>query len=204
MAYPTLTGPNLYHAYLIDLELAGTTYYMSDLPTDVSFDSGSGTNTYQGLGYLVDVGQLEADISPGEVATSIIVSGLDPSSGSNLKTIALQNNAKGGKVVITRGLSETSIADIGTSGKFYPAYRGVVRNINFSETFPQSGNDHTDTVIFELSNLFGVKRTESRGRKTNPDDFNDYYRFTLGLSRDPIMDRVSALNGKKFAFGKTG
>jgi len=66
------------------------------------------------------------------------------------------------------------------------------------------GGDHTDTIIFELSNLFGVKRTESRGRKTNPDDFNDYYRFTLGLSRDPIMDRVSALNGKKFAFGKTG
>jgi len=204
MAYPTLTGPHLYHAYLIDISLAGTTYYMSDLPTDISYDSGNGANTYQGLGNLVDVGQLEADISPGEVATSIIVSGIIPDSGPNLKAIALQNDAKGGDAIITRGLSETSIGDIGSSGKFYPAYKGVVRNINFAESFPQMGGDHTDTIIFELSNLFGVKRTESRGRKTNPDDFNDYYRFTLGLSRDPIMDRVSALNGKKFAFGKTG
>ena len=204
MAYPTLTGPHLYHAYLIDINLAGTTYYMSDLPTDVSYNSGNGANTYQGLGNLVDVGQLEADISPGEVATSIIVSGLNPSSGADLKTIALQNNAKGGAVIITRGLSQDSLADIGANGRFYPAYVGVVRNINFAESFPQMGGDHTDTVIFQLSNLFGVKRTENRARKTNPDDFNDYYRFTLGLNRDPIMDRVSALNGKKFAFGKTG
>ena len=205
MAYPDLSSfDHLYHAYLIDLDLAGTTYYMSDLPTDVSYDSGSGSNTYQSLGNLMDVGQLEADINPGEVATSIIVSGLDPSSGNDLKTIALGSQAKGGNVIITRGLSSVSTADIGTNGKFYPAYMGVVRNINFAESFPQMGKDHTDTVIFELSNLFGVKRTESRGRKTNPDDFNDYTRFTLGLNRDPIMDRVSALNGKKFAFGNTG
>jgi hypothetical protein len=205
MAYPDLsTADHLYHAYLIDLELAGTTYYMSDLPTDVSYDSGSGSNTYQSLGNLMDVGPLEADINPGEVASSIIVSGLDPSSGSDLKTIALGSQAKGGNVIITRGLSETSIDDIGTSGKFYPAYKGVVRNINFAESFPEQGKEHTDTVIFEISNLFGVKRTETRSRKTNPDDFNDYYRFTLGFNRDPVMDRVSALNGKKWAFGKTG
>lgn len=205
MAYPDLsTADHLYHAYLIDLELAGTTYYMSDLPTDVSYDSGSGSNTYQSLGNLMDVGPLEADINPGEVASSIIVSGLDPSSGSDLKTIALGSQAKGGNVIITRGLSETSIDDIGTSGKFYPAYKGVVRNINFAESFPEQGKEHTDTVIFEISNLFGVKRSETRSRKTNPDDFNDYYRFTLGFNRDPVMDRVSALNGKKWAFGKTG
>ena len=205
MAYPDLsTADHLYHAYLIDLELAGTTYYMSDLPTDVSYDSGGGSNTYQSLGNLMDVGPLEADINPGEVASSIIVSGLDPSSGSDLKTIALGSQAKGGNVIITRGLSETSIDDIGTSGKFYPAYKGVVRNINFAESFPEQGKEHTDTVIFEISNLFGVKRTETRSRKTNPDDFNDYYRFTLGFNRDPVMDRVSALNGKKWAFGKTG
>lgn len=205
MAYPdTSSFFQLYHAYLIDLELAGTTYYMSDLPTEISYDSGSGSNTYQSLGNLMDVGHLEADINPGEVATSIIVSGLDPSSGDDLKTIALGSQAKGGNVIITRGISDTSLYDIGANGKFYPAYKGVVRNINFAESFPQQGTEHTDTVIFEISNLFGVKRTESRGRKTNPDDFNDYYRYDLGLSRDPIMDRVSALNGKKWAFGKTG
>lgn len=205
MAYPDLSDQNfLIHAYLIDLELAGTTYYFSDLDMDYDYDSGSGTNTYQSLGNLLDVGRIEADINPGEVATSIIVSGLDPASGTDLKTIALQNNAKGGNVLITRGLSNVSHNIMRNSNQFYPTYKGVVRNINFAESFPQIGTDHTDTVIFECSNLFGVKRQETRGRRTNPDDFNDYYRFTKGLLRDPIMDRVSALNGKKFAFGKTG
>jgi hypothetical protein len=197
---------------LIDLELAGNTYYISDYvetgvgQTDngIVYNSGNGDNTYQSLGNLMDVGPLEADINPGEVATSIIVSGIDPSSGADLKTIALGGQAKGGNVIITRGLSSTGLGNIVQSNLFYPAYKGVVRNINFAESFPQMGTDHTDTVIFECSNLFGVKRSESRGRKTNPDDFNDYYRFTKGLNRDAVMDRVSALNGKKWAFGKTG
>jgi len=205
MAYPDFSDQNnLVHAYLIDIQLAGTTYYLSDLDYNFSYNSGSGSNTYQSLGNLMDVGRLEADINPGEVATSIIISGLDPATGTDLKTIALQSNAKGGDVVITRGISNVSIVDMTDNTKFFPAYKGVVRNINFAESFPQSGTDHTDTVIFECSNLFGVKRTETKGRRTNPDDFNDYYRFTKGLLRDPIMDRVSALNGKKFAFGKTG
>jgi len=214
MTYPTFTSADteLYHVYLVDLELAGTTYYMCDYPgakypggtQGITYNSGNGDNVYQSLGNLMDVGQLEADINPGEVATSIIVSGLDPSSGNDLKTIALGSQAKGGNAIITRGLSTVSLANIVASNSYYPAYKGVVRNINFAESFPQMGNDHTDTVIFELSNLFGIKRSESRGRKTNPDDFNDYYRFDLGLTRDPVMDRVSALNGKKWAFGKTG
>lgn len=205
MAYPDLSDQNfIIHAYLIDLELAGTTYYFSDLDMDYAFNSGVGVNTYQSLGNLLDIGRLQADINPGEVATSIVVSGLDPASGTDLKTIALQNNAKGGNVLIHRGISNVSLDDMRNNTKFFRAYKGVVRNINFAESFPQIGTDHTDTVIFELSNLFGVKRTETRGRRTNPDDFNDFYRFTKGLLRDPIMDRVSALNGKKFAFGKTG
>ena len=156
------SGDNLFHAYLIDLEIAGTTYYISDLFTDYTYES----NLYQPLGELMNVGRITNDINPGENQSSIVVSGI--------------------------------------AGEVYTVYKGYVRNINFSETFPQVGVTHQDTVIFECSNLFGLKKNTPNGRRCNPDDWNDYTRFTLGYNYDKAMDDVPALNGQKFAFGRTG
>lgn len=192
------SGDNLFHAYLIDIEIAGTTYYISDIYTPYTYDS----NVYQPLGELMGVGQIVADINPGENVTSIVVSGI--SGDRDFKTLALSPKAKGGNVVIRRGLSPTSSEDIVDNDKVYTVYKGYVRNINFSETFPQVGVTHDDTVIFECSNLFGLKKNTPKSRRTNPDDWNDYTRFAQGFNYDKAMNDVAALNGKKFAFGRTG
>jgi hypothetical protein len=159
-------------------------------------------NVYQPLGELMNVGQITADINPGENATSIVVSGI--AGDRDFKQLALAPRSKGGNVVIRRGLSPTSSEDIVENDKVYTVYRGYVRNINFAETFPQLGVDHDDTVIFECSNLFGLKKNTPKCRRCNPDDWNDYTRFSLGYGYDKVMDNVAALNGKKFAFGRTG
>ena len=192
------SGDNLFHAYLIDLEIAGVTYYISDLFTDFTYES----NLYQPLGELMNVGRITNDINPGENQSSIVVSGI--AGERDFKTLALSKKSKGGNVVIRRGLSPTSSADIIDNDKVYTVYKGYVRNINFSETFPQVGVTHQDTVIFECSNLFGLKKNTPNGRRCNPEDWNDYTRFTLGFNYDKAMNDVAALNGQKFAFGKTG
>jgi hypothetical protein len=192
------SGDNLFHAYLIDLEIADVTYYISDLYVDYTFEG----NVYQPLGELMGIGDIVADINPGENATSIVVSGI--AGDRDFKQLALAPKSKGGNVVIRRGLSPTSSEDIIENDKVYTVYRGFVRNINFAETFPQLGVDHDDTVIFECSNLFGLKKNTPKSRRCNPEDWNDYTRFTQGFNYDKTMDDVAALNGKKFAFGRTG
>jgi hypothetical protein len=191
-------GVNLFHCYLIDIEIADTTYYISDLFRDYTYDG----NNYQPLGELMGVGQIIGDINPGENATSIVVSGI--AGDRDFKTLALAPKSKGGNVVIRRGLSPTSSADIVANDKVHTVYKGFVRNINFAESFPQMGVQHDDTVIFECSNLFGLKKNTPKTRRCNPDDFNDYTRFGLGFNYDRVMDNVAAISGKKFAFGRTG
>ena len=140
------------------------------------------------------VGDIVADINPGENATSIVVSGI--AGDRDFKALALAPKSKGGNVIIRRGLSPTSSEDIVDNDKVYDVYKGYVRNINFAETFPQLGVDHDDTVIFECSNLFGLKKNTPKCRRCNPDDWNDYTRFGAGLNYDKVMDSVASIMAK--------
>lgn len=191
------SGDSLYHAYFIDVEIAGTTYYLCDLYQDHDYAG----NTYQALGELVGVGDITSGISPGVVATAFVLSGIE--NVTDYKALALDPKSKGGNVVIRRGLSPTSVHDIIANDKIYTMFQGFVKNISFAEDFPEFGAAISDTIIFSCSNLWGIKTRQVKGRKTNPEDFNEYTRYSLGLARDPVMDRVSAINGQKFAFGRT-
>lgn len=191
------SGDNLFHAYFIDLEIDGTTYYLTDCYKSHDYDG----NTYQPLGQLMGVGEIAAGIAPGEARTAVVVSGIADT--TDFKALSLSNKSKGGNVVIRRGLSPTSNEDILANDKIYTMFTGFVKNISFAEEFGEFSVEIQDTVIFECSNLWGSKTNITNGRKTNPEDFNDYYRNTLNFARDPSMDRVSILNGKQFAFGRS-
>ena len=191
------SGNNLFHLYFIDIEFDGTTYYISDAYKEHTFEG----NVYQPLGELMGVGDIDSGISPSEIRTAVVVSGIADT--TDFKTLSLSNKSKGGNVTIRRGLSPTSITDILINDKIYTVFSGFVKNISFAEDFPQFGVDVSDTVIFECSNLWSSRSKFVKNRKTNPEDFNDYTRNTLNYARDPIMDRVSIINGKKFAFGRS-
>lgn len=191
------SGDNLFHQYYIDLEIDGTTYYLTDAYKGYTFES----NLYQPLGQLMGVGDIVAQLNTSEARTAIVVSGIADT--TDFKQLSLSPRSKGGTVIIRRGLSSISDVDIQTSGKLYTVFKGYVKNISFAEDFPEFGSEMSDTVIFDCSNLWKSKGDFVNGRKTNPEDFNDYLRNELGYSRDPAMDRVAIINGKKFAFGRS-
>ena len=191
------SGDNLFHQYYIDLEINGTTYYLTDAYKSHTFE----TNTYQPLGQLMGVGDIVAQLNTSEARTAIVVTGIADT--TDFKQLSLSPKSKGGAVTIRRGLSSVSNRDIQDSDKIYTMFKGYVKNISFAEDFPEFGSEMSDTVIFDCSNMWGSKGNFVNGRKTNPEDFNDYLRNELGYARDPAMDRVAIINGKKFAFGRS-
>lgn len=192
-----VSGNELYHIYFIDLEIAGTTYYITDSYTEHTFMG----NVYTPLGELMDVGAMTYDINPGPQTVTITVSGVG--TDRDFKALTLTGRSKGGNVKIYRGVSSTSMQDILNNDKIYQMYSGYVKSIAYSEDFPQVDAAFKDLIIFECSTLVRMNKERVNGRRCNPEDFNEYNRFVLGIGRDKGMDRVAALNGKRFAFGRT-
>lgn len=195
-----VSGDNLFHCFLIDIDIAGTTYYITDMTQEFVYDS----NTYTPLGELLSVGTIVHTLNPGDQAVNIVVSGLG--GDRDFKSLALNSRSKGGAVTIRRGLSSSSIEDLRNSANIYTVYKGFIKNINFAEQFGMGTLEVYDSVIFDCSNFWSLRKDSSNGRKTDPESFNRFRRLrgVSGSNYDRAMDRVAALNGKKFAFGRTG
>lgn len=192
-----VSGSILFHAYLIDIDIAGTTYYLTDLSQSFTYES----NDYIPMGDLLGVGTITHTLNPGDQSLSIVVSGLGGS--RDFKQLALSSRSKGGAVTVRRALSEVSIADLRDADNVYDVYKGFIQNINFAEEFATLSMDVRDSVIFACSNRWSLRKDTSLGRRTEAQSFNRLRRLK-NQAHDPVMDRVAALNGKKFAFGRTG
>lgn len=192
-----VSGTVLFHAYLIDIEIAGTTYYMTDLSQTFTYQS----NDYIPMGDLLGVGTISHTLNPGDQTLTIVVSGLGGS--RDFKQLALSSRSKGGAVTVRRALSEVSLIDLRNANNIYDVYKGFIQNIDFAEEFAMGSLDVKDSVIFSCSNRWSLRKDTNKGRKTEPQSFNAQRRIQ-NKAHDPVMDRVAALNGKKFAFGRTG
>lgn len=153
----------------------------------------SGT-TYSPLGGLLAVGAQNRDLRVTSTDTSISLSGIPEGASNNITTV-LTEKIKGSQVEILRGF----YGDPGTANAYilqntYPRFTGIITSYNISED--REEREDTFTVTINASSYKTVLENRIAGRKTNTESWKVFN------PTDTSMDRVYAISGQNFDFGK--
>ena len=88
---------NISHAVFVDLEINGTTYYISTAYAPITISG----NTYTELGALLQIGELSDDLKTTNGDVTLSLSGVP--SEADYMGLVLNTPIKGGRVTIRRG-----------------------------------------------------------------------------------------------------
>ena len=191
---PAVQGTHIYPVTLIDLDLNGNIYYLSDgyKPFTV------GSNTYTELGAFLSVGTIDDNLRSTNGDIAIGLAGIPSSStGSevNYLNLIMTEPVKGGNVTLKRAFMDTDTMEI-DAGNVYTRFKGVITNYQIDEqyNFLEKRNDYGVTVM--VASINTVLETKVTGQRTNPEDRKRLY------SADKSFDRIPILFNTAFDFGK--
>ena len=181
-------GTHISSCILIDLELDGTTYYISSAYKPVTYN----TNTYTELGSFLQISEFPEDIRTTNGDISVTLSGIP--SEQNYLSLILTEPIKGGNVSVYRGFYDTTTHELDTS-EVYQRFRGVITNFAIQEDFT-SLTTLTNSVTVTCASINTLLENRLSGQRTNPDD-----RARL-FPNDQVFARVPELYNISFDFGK--
>jgi hypothetical protein len=152
-----------------------------------------GGNTYQGLGSLLNITDINDNLRASADEIAVSISGI-PSQNVNL---ILNNKIKGSRLEIFRGyfnpITAAPIAQVPTP---LAIFRGVVSNFEISDEL--EGDTGSVVLIITVSNFISLLENKFAGRRTSPSD-QDFF-----FPGDKSFDRVPALSKSNFNFGAPG
>ena len=173
---------------LIDLNLDGTTYYISSAYKPVTYN----TNTYTELGSFLNISEFPEDIRTTNGDISITLSGIP--SEQNYLSLILTTKIKGGTVDVYRGFYDTTTHELDTS-QVYKRFSGIITNFVIQEDFTPA-TTLQNTVTITCASINTLLENRIKGQRTNPDD-----RARL-FPNDQVFARVPQLYNISFDFGK--
>lgn len=149
-----------------------------------------GGDTYQGLGSLLNITDINDNLRASADEIAVSISGI-PVENVNL---ILQNRIKGSRLEIFRGYFDpkTGLA-IGQIPTPLAIFRGVVSNFEISDEL--EGDTGAVALILTVSNFISLLENKFTGRRTSPTD-QDFF-----FPGDKSFDRVPALSKSNFNFG---
>lgn len=185
---------NIYPVTLIDLDLNGNVYYLSD--SYKSFTVGG--NDYNELGAFLSITDVDDNLKTTQADISLALSGIPSSStGSevNYLRIILEQPIKGGNITISRAFMNSATQELDT-GNVYTRYKGVITNYSIEERFNylNKENDYAVTVI--ASSITALLENRVAGQRTDPVDRKRLY------PADKSFDRIPDIHNSPFDFGK--
>ena len=183
---PELANSNIKHALLIDLQIDGTTYYISNAYKALTYNS----NSYTECGALLQVTQFTEDIKTTNGDITISLSGI-PSNINYLQTI-LNAKIKGGIATVYRAFLDDSFAITNV----YQRFKGVITNFTVSEDANLLDSELTNSVSVNVASINTLLENRIAGQRTNPTDRNEFF------AGDGTFDRVPELHNVQFDFGK--
>lgn len=190
---PAVQGTHIFPVTLIDLDLNGNVYYLSDAYKTYTVDS----NDYTELGAFLSMATIQDNLRTTNGDITITLSGIPSSStGSevNYLSLILSEPIKGGNVTIKRGFIDVDTDELDT-GNVYTRFKGVITNFDIDENFNflTKQDDYSVSVICASINT--LLETKISGQKTDPTHRNQFF-------FDNSFDRIPELFNTTFNFGK--
>jgi hypothetical protein len=189
---PALSASAIKHCMLIDLEVNGVSYFLSNAYAPLTYNG----NNYTQLGHFMGVSEFQGDLKITNNYISVTLSGIQNDDGEpSYMALALNSNLKGSKITIYRAFFDT------TSGFYdptqvYQRFNGYVSNFSLSENWDQENRLTSNTIALNCSSIHAILEKKYSGRRTN--DADQQYWFP----GDTGMYRIKSLADSQFDFGK--
>lgn len=156
-------------------------------------ESDGNSYTYDQLGMLLNISDTANELKATSSDVTVGLSGIPVSYAVGLQLIRI----KGAQIDIRRAFMDPvtdEILDI--PGNPVIAFRGIINNYGFSETFNQFSDETSMTINLTCSSIVDVLSSKITGRRTNNEDMRKFY------PADSSFSRVTEIAGKAFNFGR--
>jgi hypothetical protein len=190
---PEVQGNNIIPVTLIDLDLNGNVYYLSDTYKAVTV----GSDTYTELGAFLSMTELDDNLRVTNGDITIALSGIPSSSTGtevNYLNIILTQPIKGGNVTVKRGFLNKDTYQL--EANVYTRFKGVITNFSTQEAFNFISKQNDYSVAITVASLNSVLQNRIAGQKTDP---TDRHRF---FPNDDCFNRIPDIYNTPFDFGK--
>lgn len=169
-----------------------TVYLFSTAPYDITVPVVD-ANSFDGLGQIVKVGDVQRDIKSTANETTVTLVGLDTA----LLGWVLGQNIKGSKLELWHGFFDTNGALIttGGTGGLYKFFTGYVNAFQISEQWMEEIRTFVGTITVSASSIQIILQNRTAGRYTND---NAWQFFNAG---DTSMNRVNFVETINYYFG---
>jgi hypothetical protein len=181
---------NIRHGMLIDLNVNGTVYYLSNLYKTLTWNG----HEYQTMGSFLNITEMQNDLRATNNQLSVGLSGIPVSDDTpDFLNVVLNSKVKGSRIQIYRAFfnpNTLTIIDV------YQRYNGYVSNYSLSENWDQEDRLTSNSISLSCSNINAIIERQYAGRRTNPGDQEKWF------PNDTGMYRVKLLADTQFDFGK--
>lgn len=189
---PALQASSIKHCMLIDLEVNGVSYFLSNAYAPLTYNG----NAYTQLGHFMGVSEFQGDLKITNNYISVTLSGIVNNDGEpSYMALALNSNLKGSKIVIYRAFFDITTGFYDPT-QVYQRFNGYVSNFSLSENWDQQNNLTSNTIALNCSSIHAILEKKYSGRRTN--DADQQYWFP----GDTGMYRIKSLADSQFDFGK--
>jgi uncharacterized membrane protein YgcG len=182
-------GNTVISCLLMELDIDGTTYYISNAYKPVTYNS----NTYTELGSFLSVTEFTEDIKATNGDISVVLSGIP--SEQNYLGLILNTKIKGGTLKIYRGFFDQNTLELDT-GQVYLRFSGIITNYAITEDTNTFLGEITNSVTVTCASINTILENKISGQRTNPADRKRLF------PNDEVFDRVPELYNITFDFGK--
>jgi hypothetical protein len=188
---PVQNTNNIRFADFVRVITPSATYYFATTPTALTV---SGIGTFDGLGSLVGIGDVQRDIKSTANQTSVTLVGIDTA----LLGWVLSQEIKGSQITMWKGFFNTdgTLITGGGTGGLYQYFYGYINNFSIGEQWMEEARMYVGTIAVSASSIQIILQNRVAGRFTNDQSWQFYN------PADTSMARVGYISTIYYPFGK--
>lgn len=190
---PLQNTNNIRMADFVRVTTPTATYRFATTPSALTIPAVD-SQPFDGLGILVQIGEVQRDIKSTANETTATLIGLDTA----VLGWVLGQEIKGSQIEMWHGFFDTNGALIttGGTGGLYQYFNGYINSFSISEQWMEEVREFVGTVTVSASSIQIILQNRTAGRYTND---NAWQFFNPG---DTSMNRVAFIETINYFFGK--
>lgn len=190
---PLQNTNNIRMADFVRVTTPTATYRFATTPSALTIPAVD-AQPFDGLGILVQIGEVQRDIKSTANETTATLIGLDTA----VLGWVLGQEIKGSQIEMWHGFFDTNGALIttGGTGGLYQYFNGYINSFSISEQWMEEVREFVGTVTVSASSIQIILQNRTAGRYTND---NAWQFFNPG---DTSMNRVAFIETINYFFGK--